>query len=216
MRIAILTSARTGSTSLFHLIERHLVKKRYSCISEPFNNYWRDKINLKTYDVSYFEPMEDVFIKTFVSKFQRPKSLIGDENSYWEWFFRYFDKVILLDRINKDLQSESLTYHLKADDIHSWQKKQVYDLSTIRKEEIDFSKSVLLDESKKMHDFAKDLGYPIYYFEDIYITKNRSVVEEMFKYIEIELDNTFYYDYIEAETYKIRLEKKEDRFKNLI
>ncbi len=35
MKIAILTSARSGSTSLYHLIEESLTG--YLCISEPFN-----------------------------------------------------------------------------------------------------------------------------------------------------------------------------------
>lgn len=215
MRIAILTSARTGSTTLYHLIEEHLIKKNYTCISEPFNIEWREKINIQTYDVDFFENKENVFIKTFVSKNQKPISLLDNDASYWNWFFNYFEKVILLDRMDKHLQSESLTYHLKANDIHSWQKKQVYDLSNITSDEIEHNKNVLLSESNLIHSFVKH-GYPICYYEDIYLDKDKSKISYVFDYIGIELIDTLYEKYINSDVYKIRLNVGEGRFKSLI
>lgn len=214
MRIAILTSARTGSTSLFHLIEGHLNVGGYTCVSEPFNNFWRDEINLPTYDVDFFEDKKNIFIKTFVSKTQKPKSLLDNENKYWDWFFNYFDKIILLDRLDKDLQSESLTYHIKSNDIHSWQKRQFYDLSNITKEELDDSKLVLLNESKMIHEFSKK-GYPLYYFEDIFVKKDKSVIENLFNYIDVKLKDSLYNQFVESDVNKIRLGTG-SKFKGLI
>jgi hypothetical protein len=215
MRVAILTSARSGSTSLYHLIEGHLVKKQYKCYSEPFNNYWREKINIQTYDVNHFENMKDVFIKTFVSRTQKPKSLLGNEEGYWDWFFGYFEKVILLDRLDKDLQSESLAYHMKKDDIHSWQKRQVYDLSITTQEEIQNSKNVLLYESNMIHEFSKK-GYPLYYFEDIFIKKDRTKINDIFEYLGIDLLESLYNDYVYSDAGKIRMTNKDVRSRNLI
>ena len=215
MRIAILTSARSGSTSLYHLIEAHLSKQNHICISEPFNNYWRDKINKPTYDLDFFKNKKNIFIKTFVSKAQKPKSLLDNEDGYWDWFFNYFEKIILLDRLDKDSQSESLTYHMKVDDIHSWQKKQFYDLSITTSDEIQNSKNVLLTESNMMHQISTK-GYPLYYFEDIFIKKDKSKIIDMFTYLDIELNDSFYNDYVYSDLCKIRLNEGESKFKGII
>lgn len=215
MRIAILTSARSGSTSLFHLIEESLSTKKYFCVSEPFNSYWRNPAGLKTYDVDFFENKDNVFIKTFISELQIPKKYIEDESAYWDWFFKYFDKVIILDRKNKDLQSESLTYHMKKGVLSSWQKKQYYDLSNIEKEEIEKSKSILINDSKKMHEFAK-MGYPVFYFEDLFIKKDKGIITELFNYIDLNLKEELYEKYINSDLFRIRLNKDEIRFNSLI
>lgn len=215
MRVAILTSARSGSTSLYHLIEAHLNKKNHICVSEPFNNYWRDKINIQTYDIDFFQNKENIFIKTFVSKTQKPKSLLDNEDDYWDWFFTYFEKIILLDRMNKDLQSESLAYHMKVDDIHSWQKKQPYDLSITTSEEIYNSKNVLINESNMLHDFSKK-GYPLYYFEDIFIKKDKSKIDNIFEYLNIELNELIYNEYVISDAFRIRLNENESKFKSII
>ena len=97
MRIAILTSARSGSTSLYHIIEKQLLTRKYYCISEPFNKGWREPAGLNTYDIDYFEDKQDIFIKTFVSSGQKPTTFVDDEHGYWKWFFDYFEKVIILD-----------------------------------------------------------------------------------------------------------------------
>jgi hypothetical protein len=215
MRIAILTSARTGSTSLYYLIRSHLVKKRYKCYSEPFNKYLGDKLNIQTYDVDHFDGIQDVFIKTFVSVTQKPKSFLGNEEGYWNWFFEYFEKVILLDRMDKDLQSESLTYHIKKDDIISWQKKQIYDLSITTSQEIEHSKKVLLNESTLLHEFSKK-GFPLYYFEDIFIEKDRTKINNIFEYLGIDLLESLYYDYIYSDARKIRMTTEDTRHRKLI
>lgn len=215
MKIAILTSARSGSTSLFHFIEETLSVKKYLCVSEPFNAYWRNPAGLKTYDIDFFENKSDVFIKTFVSELQRPKSFLNDEDGYWQWFFNYFDRVVILDRRDKDLQSESLTYHMKKKDLSSWQKKQYYDLSNIEKEEFENSKTILINDSNKMHELSK-LGYPVFYFEDLFIKKDKNIAADLFEYLNLELNEELYEKYINSDLFRIRLNKNENRFGSLI
>lgn len=214
MRIAILTTARTGSTCLYHLIENHLPKS-YVCISEPFNNHWRDKINLNTYDIDFFENKSDVFIKTFVSKLQRPKSLLENDSKFWIWFFKYFDKIILLDRLDKDLQSESLTYHLKKNDISSWQKPQKYDLSNISKDEIFTTKDILINDANLINEFNK-IGYPLFYYEDIFLKKDKSIIESMFDYIGLNLNKIQYDMHIMSDFWKIRIDDTASNLKKII
>jgi hypothetical protein len=175
----------------------------------------REKINIKTYDVDYFENIQDVFIKTFVSETQKPKSFLENEEGYWDWFFGYFEKVILLDRLDKDLQSESLAYHMKKDDIHSWQKRQVYDLSITTQEEIQNSKNVLLYESNMIHEFSKK-GYPLYYFEDIFVKKDRTKINDIFEYLGIDLQESLYYNYVYSNAFKIRTTNEELKLRSLI
>lgn len=215
MKIAILTTARSGSTSLYHLIEETLIGKKYVCVSEPFNFYWRNISGLNTYDVDFLENKKNVFVKTFVSKSQIPKKYANNESDYWDWFFDYFDKVIILDRKDKDLQSESLTYHMKMGELANWHKKQYYSFSKIKKEEIDYTKSILIEDSKKKHEFSK-MGYPIFYFEDIFIDKNKETVLKLFEYIDLELRDDLYEKYINSDFFKVRMNKNENRFNSLI
>jgi hypothetical protein len=215
MRIAILTSARSGSTSLFHLIEAHLISKKYITISEPFNKDWRNKVGFKIYDVDFFKQNKKIFIKTFVSEEQKPNTFINSDKNYWDWFFNYFDKVIILDRKDKTLQSESLTYHLKKEDPYSWQKKQYYNISNITKESIEETKNRLLKDSEKMHSFANN-KHPIYYFEDIFIKKDRKIIENLFNYIDLKLNDVLYEKYVLSDTFKVRLEEVNNNFKKLI
>jgi hypothetical protein len=215
MKIALLTSARSGSTSLFHLFEEILKPKRYVCISEPFNSFWRNPTGLKLYDTSFFEKKENVFIKTFVSDLQRPIEFKDDEESYWDWFFTYFDKVIILDRKDKELQSESLTYHLKNKDFYSWQRKQFYDLSKIEKEEIENSRKILIRDSEKKHVFSQK-GYPIFYFEDLFIDKNVDTISNLFSYLNLDLRNDLIQKYIISDSFKIRIDNTKERFKSII
>lgn len=215
MRIAILTSARSGSTSLYHLLEEILNEKKYICVSEPFNSFWRLPTGLKLYDTTFFENKKDVLIKTFVSQLQIPKNYINEEDKYWKWFFDYFDKVILLDRKNKDLQSESLTYHLKSKDFYSWQRKQFYDLSNIGKSEIENTKQLLIKESEKRLEFSK-MGYPIFYFEDLFIEKKEETISKLFSYLNLDIREDLVQKYIISDLFKIRVDDKTQRYKSLI
>lgn len=215
MRIAILTSARTGSTSLYRLIERHLQRLHYTCVSEPFNQEWRDIDGLKTYDIDFFEDLDNVFVKTFVSKNQTPKSFKNDIEAYWKWFFSYFDKIILLDRLDKTLQSESLAYHMSKNNSKSWQNKQYYDLSILSEDQLKNTHNHLINESKIIHSYVND-GYPIFYFEDLYIDKNKDKMIELFNYINLDLNDKFYEQIVVSELYKIRLNRGESKFRGLI
>lgn len=218
MKLAILTSPRSGSSSLYHLIESHLyfLQEKYTCIYEPFNREWRNKVGLKKYDLDFFEDKKNIFIKTFVSEAAIPESLTNNSASYWSWFFNYFDKVILLDRKNKDLQSESLTYLRNKDNNRkSWQDKQYYDLTKITKKQLEYVKEELLEESKIIHSHI-DKGYPIFYFEDIFVKKDKTKILEMFEYIDIELNEKLYNLFVTSDSRKVRITDEEINIKKLL
>lgn len=214
MRIAILTSARSGSTSLFRLIEEHLISKKYVCISEPFNSNWRTAAGFKVYNTDFFNEKDNIFIKTFINE-QTPQIFLTNKDEYWTWFFTYFKKIIILDRKNKQLQSESLTYHLKKKHLQNWHQKQYYDLTDIKPEDIKKTKKLLISDSEKMHLISKR-GYPIFYYEDIFIKKNKKIINDLFNYIEVALSEAMYQKYVFNDTFKVRLNEKPNYIKSLI
>jgi len=206
MKIALLATARTGSTSLFYLIKSHLEKDNYMCVSEPFNNKWRDYMEYKKFIQSDFINETKVFIKTFVN--QIPIDLLNENEEYWNWFITYFDKIILLDRKDKQLQSESLKYHEKQKNPKGWHKKQYYDLSNITTNEIESTKNKLINEVEILYKF-NNMEYPIFYYEDIFVKKDKNKIKEIFNYIEISLNDTMYENHINSDIGRIRLTKDE-------
>lgn len=206
MKIALLTTARTGSTSLFYLLKSHLEKENYICISEPFNDKWRETMHHRKYDHFDFIDKDNIFIKTFVN--QIPNHFVNKNKEYWDWFVTYFDKIILLDRQDKQLQSESLKYHEKQKNPTNWHTKQYYDLSNITEEEINVTKNKLIDDVVLLYKLNNS-GYPIFYYEDIFINKDKTKIEEMFNYINIELNDLLYNKHIKSDNGRIRLNKDE-------
>lgn len=101
MKICIITTGRAGSTSLYNLIEKHL-PLNYYCRPEPF--YGTSKhVDQKL----VIESEENVLIKTLIGQTQKNFNLEDMD----VWLFKNFDKIILLDRLDKQLQVESFSYH---------------------------------------------------------------------------------------------------------
>jgi hypothetical protein len=104
---------------------------------------------------------------------------------------------------------------MKKDNILSWQSRQFYDLSNIEQNEIDNSRSILINESNLLHSFSRK-GYPIYYYEDIYLKKDKSKIDDMFKYLDIDLNEAIYNNYVVSDAFRIRLSENEVMFKSII
>lgn len=203
MKIALLTSPRTGSTTLYALILKHLDFNSYTLESEPFNYVWRTDSGLEQLDINFFANKTNVFIKTFAGKRQIPIRFSNDPKSYWNWFFTYFDKIILLDRTNKLLQSESFAHLIEHNNIQECHKKQYYNYTKMPKHVVENLINELSIESEQLFEYSQ-IGYPLFYYEDIYINKNKSKVIEMFKYIGITLDDSLYEKYILSSELKVR------------
>lgn len=213
MRIAILASERTGSTTLYNFLKNHLINSQYHCHCEPFNSVLKDKINRKVYPIEFYNDKNNVLIKTFLNNLHIPPNTIVSD--YWEWFFNYFEKIILLDRRDKNLQSESFSYHESNNDVLSWQRKQFYDMSKIDKLNIENRKKIFTEESKILFEYSKK-GYPLFYYEDIFLNKDMSVIKSMVDYINLPLNNDHYKNFILLDTYKVRLSECESKFNSLI
>lgn len=101
MKICILSTGRAGSTSLFNAMKAHLDESYYS-IAEPFNKNFNRVISIVEDQYNHIQKFENSLIKTIV--FQHPPEI--EKDSYHDWLFEYFDKVILLDRRDKKLQGK--------------------------------------------------------------------------------------------------------------
>lgn len=203
MKIALLTSPRTGSTALYDLILKHLDFNSYTLESEPFNYVWRTDSGLEQLDINFFADKTNVFIKTFVGERQIPLTFSNNPKYYWNWFFMYFDKIILLDRTDKLLQSESLLHLSGLNNIQECHKKQYYNYTKIPKHAVEDLIIELSVESEKLFEYSQ-IGFPLFYYEDIFINKSKRKVVEMFEYIGITLNDSLYKKYILSSELKVR------------
>lgn len=179
MKICILSMGRTGSTSLYKTIERHLIENYY-CISEPFNetSIRLNKIDKNQFD--YINHQENVLIKTMIQHIPKDK----DINFINDWIFTFFDKVILLDRIDTKALTESFAYWMYSKS-NNWHKKEFYDISKIPKEFIKEWEIKIENYKKIINELSVEHNKKIYYYEDIFLNKNMEIINEIFNYIEI-------------------------------
>lgn len=209
MKILILCTGRTGSTSLFNLISSHLQYK--NCFLEPFTN---SENTIKRWGVrDTIEPyvgLDNVVIKTFITSF-KPDADFDDYPTYWDWMCKHFDKIILLSRENKQLQAESLVYHLKIrhtiNDYNNWHKKKYYDLNPNDESDIQNTINYLHQSDEAMIPFIEK-GYPHFTFEDLFIRKDKKLMMDLFEYINIELDMILYEKFVVSDNNVVRLTEK--------
>jgi hypothetical protein len=202
MRICILSVGRTGSSSLYNAIKKHLSNDYYS-VSEPFegsinrpNSFDKDQFGL-------ISKKDNVLIKTIINQTPEGK----DEKFINEWIFTFFDRVILLDRLDKTKQVESFSY-LTYTKNKRWHRKQFYDMSIVPEKIVKEWDNKIGELKKIFSDLSIKNDKKIYYYEDIFIDKNMNTLNEIFDYIGINMNIGVIKKYILSETSKVRLEEK--------
>lgn len=211
MKIAILCNGRSGSTSLTYLIQCCLLSnsKNYKIFFEPFNYSGKEKEN-KHYDISKIVSEKNILLKTFIDDDNYPINSFNNIIEYWDWFFNFFDKIIILERKNKRLQAESIWYHLKLEKQFgsvNWHKQKYYDLKDEDEIEIEKLIKVLLGYSDKFKTISEK-GYPLFYYEDIFLDKNIFEIEKIFNYLNIQYDSKCIDEWILSPYKKVRIETK--------
>lgn len=205
MKICILSTGRAGSTSLYNLIKNHLGNEYYS-ITEPFN----DKIKrVKETDPNQLEVIinkSHVLIKTITT--QKPEG--KTDEFICNWIFNFFDKVILLDRDDITEQAESFAYLIHTDN-RLWHTKQVYKMSLVPKEFVDEWKEMLLNNKMIISALSKKYNKRVYYYEDIFVNKNKETLNEIFNYLELDLKEDLVNQWILSEEKKVRLNEKNNK-----
>jgi hypothetical protein len=202
MKICILSIGRSGSTSLYNVIRHHL-KSEYYCISEPFNfSYNRvNKIEENQFDV--ITKKDNILIKTLIG--HTPNGF--DDEFFYDWIFDFFDKVIILDRLDIKLQTESFSYLIHKNN-KTWHKKQFYDLSTVPTELINEWEKRLKSFKKIIKDLSIKHNKKIYYYEDIFVHNNMDIINEIFDYLEIKVNDNLINLFLLSDEYKVRMNKK--------
>ncbi len=196
MRICVVSTGRAGSTSLYNLIKDHLGSEYYT-ITEPFN----EKIGeIKPNQFEIITENVNVLIKTITNQ----KPIDKTDEFIDDWIFDFFDKVILLDRLNQKEQVESFAY-LTHTNNKFWHTKQVYRMSVVPEEIINEWQDKLLYSKKTINDYSKKHNKKIYYYEDIFINKNTETIKEIFEYLEIDLKNELVDEWIFSEEKKVRI-----------
>lgn len=198
MKICLLANPRTGSTSLFGLIKSHLPSEYYS-ISEPFNPTYMDYTSDDRNHLNEIETSDNVFFKHIC--YQYP-SKYEDKTSWYDWLFKSFDKIILLDRKDRQLQSESFVYHEKRNR-GSWHVKSYYELNETDKPKIEERIELLNLDGEFMLNKSKN--YPLFYYEDLFVDKNDEKINELFQYLNISPIQKYVDDFIFSESKKVRM-----------
>jgi hypothetical protein len=215
MRIAIVCNGRSGSTSTFNYLKCCLTKehKKYYTFFEPFNFINPDREDkLKTFDNIINK--KNVLLKTFIDSHNYPYDSFKNVEDYWEWFYSFFDKIIVLERKNKRLQAESLVYHIRLSKNRTisphWHKPKYYDLNESDEHHIVGLTNHLESESLILKSIS-DKGYPLFYYEDIFVNKDIETIKRLNEYCEIEYNQSCIDEWINSPYKKVRIEEKANK-----
>lgn len=173
MKICIISTGRAGSTSLYELLSEHLPTDYYFGL-EPFNTMSRP-IGYDINQKSIIESEKYALIKTLVDQTQ-PDIDIDDMHN---WLFEHFDEIILLDRLNKQLQIESFSYQTYTNNFR-WHDKKRYRMELVPNEVIELNVKRLEYSTNKINELSKRYNKKIYYYEDIFLDNNRKIIDEIF------------------------------------
>lgn len=206
MKICILSTGRSGSTSLFNVIKAHLDDSYYS-IAEPFNENFNRVVSVAKDQYNYIQKFDNSLIKTIV--FQQPSEI--ELEVFHNWLFNYFDKVILLDRRDKKLQSESFAYHLYTKQVDWHLIKKRYKISNIPKEYMDEIDKRVEDSTIMINEISKVYNQKIYYYEDIFVKHDLNTIKEIFDKINIVINYDLLNKWIISDDKKVRIDEKLDK-----
>jgi len=205
-RIAILARPRTGSTSLYKLFQSHL--DSHMCFLEPFNPKWTLYYSNQGIDFLYIDPFVQhnrVLCKTIYGGNQWPIRSFGLlEKVFTKWMSTYFDKVVVLDRRDKQAQVESLLINM--DSGLDWHEPKIYDVNKIDEERLSNYINYMTQRSDNMTQVALERSWPIFYYEDLYLDHNMDEIKRMFDYVEIVMDEAKVYDFIISDKRKVRID----------
>lgn len=197
MRICILANPRTGSTSVYGLIKDHLPYS-YHCVSEPYNIEYMASISDTTNHHVEIQNKSEVLLKHII--YQTPPNYNVD--SWLGWISTHFDKVILLDRKNRVEQAESFEFH-SSKNLRNWHIRRVYRMDEVDPLRIENRIKSLESDAKLLTKYFNN--YPMFYYEDIFVEKNREVINLLFQYLNIEPNEKFIQHHIISNTKKVRI-----------
>jgi hypothetical protein len=208
MKILILGTPRSGSTSLVRLIDSHINLPNYKMVIEPFNKslYFNGKHTIESL-LEY----ENILVKNLflIGNDEYAENSFIDVYEYFNWCYSYFDKIIILDRKDKIAQSESFVINetMWRERGIDWHTKKIYDLDKIDNSYLETMIDRYIESSKILNDISYTNNFPIFYYEDIFLNNNIEVVKNLFQYLKMDLDMGMYNKYVISNELQVRIDK---------
>jgi hypothetical protein len=200
MKICILSTGRSGSTSLYRVLSKHL-PTNYHCVLEPFNTNANNSVNDQK---SIIESKENVLIKTLIEHTQTDVHI----EEMHTWIFDHFDEVILLDRLDKQLQVESFSYQEYRNDLR-WHDKKRYRMELVPKEIIETNVKRLEKSTNKINELSQKYDKKIYYYEDVFLDNNMKTINEIFNTIKQTPNQELLNSWVISDEKRVRLSDNE-------
>jgi hypothetical protein len=211
MRILILATPRSGSTSLVRLVNSHITIPNYKMFIEPFNS----QLSGYQKNIDSIVGIENILIKNLflVGNDEYPIDSFTNVYEYFDWCYSFFDKIILLDRKDKVAQSESFTINetMWREKGLDWHTPKIYDVDKIEPSYLNRMISRYTETSEILHNISNQHNFPIFYFEDIFLNKSRKHIELLFSYLDMQLNELNYTEYILSPIRKVRINKTEQK-----
>jgi len=207
MRILLLGTPRSGSTSLVKLIDSHISLPNYKMFIEPFNEVLHNDFN----SITPLLEFEHILVKNLflIGNDEYPKDSFKNVHEYLDWCYTFFDKIIILDRIDKVAQSESFVINetIWRERRTDWHTQKVYDLSKIDVVYLQTMIERYTQSTTILKDISVKNNFPIFYYEDIFLNHNIMNIQKLFVYLEMELNINQFNEYIVSDKRKVRIEK---------
>ena len=208
MKILILGTPRSGSTSLVKFIDSHIKLSNYKMVIEPFNNslYFKGDSNIETL-LQY----ENILVKNLflLGHEEYPTKSFNNIYEYLKWCYSYFDKIIILDRKDKLAQSESFAVNetsMRESGI-GWHVPKIYDIEKIESSYIKTMIDRYMESGEILKNISDTNNFPIFYYEDIFLEKSRKHIEFLFSYLDMEMDESNYMEWILSPYRRVRIDK---------
>jgi hypothetical protein len=208
MKILLLATPRSGSTSLVKFIDSHINLLNHKMIIEPFNRIIHPN-NKRIDTIQCDNESDSILIKNLflLENDEYPIESFNDVYGYLDWCYSYFDKVIILDRKDKIAQSESFVINetMYRENKIDWHTQKIYDLDRIDKVFLDTMINKYIESSKILFEISKSQNLPIFYYEDIFLEHNINVVKNLLEYLDMDLILENYNEFILSPYRRVRV-----------
>lgn len=194
MKILLLYVPRSGSTSILRYFKS--IEPEYYVVNQPWSELIAELT--KSNMISYVDLIknENIFIKSDIGSFVKERLNLESVKSD-------FDKIILLDRRDKEKQIESLIHATHNNSFLESNKYWLKDSSNYTNEDniIVKSEKSITEIKNLIPELSKKLNSKIYFYEDLFFED----FSEFLNYLEIEYNEELFKKYLSKEN-KYRLD----------
>jgi hypothetical protein len=187
MKIALIYTARSGSSSIFKYFEK--LKPNYICYNEPWFEWSKEKRYDGNTDYNELIKNDNLFIKSTLSTL--PCSL--------DTIISDFDKVVFLLRkdFESQLESQILVNRERTYLNHTQRKYNIYSIS---QSEIEQYTALIHTNTHKITTTSNTHNIPLFYYEDLYYGDFQPLFDEL----ELEYNDLYYKEFLDI-TNKYRI-----------